>query len=171
MSTSKITSVLVVGAFLATAVAVYEVSASRDAGAALATAQRDHDTLVARVRGAERRAQETEVKAALEQSPPDAARAAGAPSTVTLAAPAPADPLEVGRAFLLAHPEIKPLLVDAAKARIAGGYFPFYRELGLSESAIARFEEIMISGVGNRFTNFAGIGRDDTGGGSEPVGP
>ena len=52
MSTTKITSVLVVGAFLATAVAVYEVSASRDAGAALATAQRERDTLVARVRGA-----------------------------------------------------------------------------------------------------------------------
>jgi len=48
--------------------------------------------------------------------------------------------------------------VDAAKARIAGGYFPFYRELGLSESAIARFEEIMISGAGNRYENFAGIG-------------
>ena len=158
MSTTKITSVLVVGAFLATAVAVYEVSASRDAGKALAAAQREHDTLVARVRGAERRAKEAEVMRATEQGSPDAARAAGAPPTVTPAAPASTDPLEVGRAFLLAHPEIKPLLVDAAKAQIAGRYFPFYRELGLSESAIARFEEIMISGVGSRFTNFVGIG-------------
>jgi RNA polymerase sigma factor (sigma-70 family) len=158
MSTSKITSGLVAAAFLATAVAVYEVSASRDAGKALATAQREHDTLVARVRGAERSAKEAEVRRATEQGSPDAARAAGAPPTVTPAASAPADPLEVGRAFLLAHPEIKPLLVDAAKARIAGGYFPFYRELGLSESAIARFEEIMISGVKGRYTNFAGIG-------------
>jgi hypothetical protein len=62
-------------------------------------------------------------------------------------AAAPSDPLEAGRALLAAHPHVKQILVDAKRARVAGQYFPLYRELGFTAEQIERFESIMISGM------------------------
>lgn len=154
MSTSK--TIGTMGAavmLLAAGASVFMVRTDGAAREALAAAQREYAV-------AETRLQETERQIrSLEEATAASQRQSVVTKPATASSPTPMDPVELGNAVLKLNPELKALLVASRRARIAGRYFPLYRELGLTETAVAEFEEIMMSGVGGiTHYDFPGVG-------------
>lgn len=158
MSTTKFTStVAAVAMLLALGTGVYEMRAGRVADAALAADRREIYALALRAGAAERQAKEALRNLAQAQQspedPPNATAAAEAPEKEVNGpfGPEPPGSRARGRALMDAYPEIRRLVVQEKRAGVSARYQKLYQELGLTDTQVDAFEQIMISGISSTY--------------------
>lgn len=157
MSTSKFAAV---GAALILALTVgttvHEVRASREAGAALAAAKNERDTLAARLSAMQQRAGvAAQAVAALRQSL-DQARARRSAEVRSTARPTREEQLAHGRDFMARHPEVRSAVIETRRAEIAGQHAPLFKLQRLSPAQIEQFKDLVVQGSSQIITEADG---------------
>jgi RNA polymerase sigma factor (sigma-70 family) len=153
MNASKIVGGLgVLAAVLMVSTAVQHRRATQETQAALAMATRAHDALRAKITAAQQSAAAAEARIAEVQLSVAAALAAKsaersqAPASPATRKPEPStqDQIAAGQAFLAAHPDLKRVFTEGARARVASRYHSLYERFRLTPSQIERFEGLMM---------------------------
>jgi len=158
MGTTKLSvSLAVTGVFLAIGLVTYEIRASRETSAALASANAVNGELLARLGTTSRRAQSAERNLADLQKAADAARAARAAEDAKAASEAATvrDPVAAGREFLTAHPEASQLVTAEIRANMIKNYARLFSSLGLSPAQIDQFLDLMVQSQAGLWWNSA----------------
>jgi RNA polymerase sigma factor (sigma-70 family) len=156
MSTTKLSvSLAVTGVFLAIGLVTYEIRASRETSAALASVNAVNGELLARLGTTSRRAQSAERNLADLQKAVDAGRAARAAEDAKGEAATVHDPVAAGREFLVAHPEASQLVTAEIRANMIKNYARLFSSLGLSSGQIDQFLDLMVRSQAGLWWNSA----------------